>query len=36
VRVQGRPDIVEGSKIDFYVREADFHPFNNETRKRTD
>jgi sn-glycerol 3-phosphate transport system ATP-binding protein len=35
-RAQGRPNLTEGAPVSFYVRHADFHPFNQETRKRTD
>jgi len=36
VLVQGRPQIAEGSRITLHARHADFHPFNQESGKRTD
>ena len=36
VLLQGRPQIAEGSKISLHARHADFHPFNQESGKRTD
>ncbi|AKR54687.1 sn-glycerol-3-phosphate import ATP-binding protein UgpC [Youhaiella tibetensis] len=36
VLVQGRPQIAEGSTLMLHARHADFHPFNQESGKRTD
>ena len=34
--VQGRPSLAEGETITVYARPEDIHPFNQQTRRRTD